>query len=197
MALLLDLGCDVNGEDFDGGFPLSLAIRKHLSDIALLLMAVPSCDVNALDPVAKQVCVCVLAYECVCMYVHMHGSLDVSVCVRVCLHILCNCIYTCVCVQVCTCMQLANFVCVCVCVCVCVTVREREREKYLCVCVCAYAHACMCSVCIHMCVFILPNNVSYKLHTLHTQYTYIHVPDYSTVVNDILSCSGIPVLSPL
>ena len=112
MALLLDLGCDVNGEDFDGGFPLSLAIRKHLSDIALLLMAVPSCDVNALDPVAKQVCVCV--HECVCVYVTMCTCMDMSVCVRVCLHIYYATVYTWVCVQVCT-----NWIqCVCVCVCV-------------------------------------------------------------------------------
>ena len=124
MALLLDLGCDVNGEDFDGGFPLSLAIRKHLSDIALLLMAVPSCDVNALDPVAKQVCVCVRAYdsyECVCVCVCAHAWMCQCACVCVYIYYVTVFIHVCVCVQVCTCMQLANLcVCVYVCVCVCV-----------------------------------------------------------------------------
>ncbi|KAK7113972.1 ankyrin-3-like [Littorina saxatilis] len=63
VALLLELGCNVNAEDFDGGFPLPLAIRKHMTDIALLLMSVSSCDVNILDPVSKHRPLCAAVTE--------------------------------------------------------------------------------------------------------------------------------------
>nr|KAG5713091.1 hypothetical protein BaRGS_021885 [Batillaria attramentaria] len=60
---LIELGCDVNAPDYDGGLPLSLAIRKHLADVALLLMTVPKCDLSERDPVTKMPPLCAAVME--------------------------------------------------------------------------------------------------------------------------------------
>lgn len=63
INVLIELGCDVNAPDYDGGFPLSLAIRKHFSDVAMSLMDVSSCDLNQQDPVTKKPPLCTAVIE--------------------------------------------------------------------------------------------------------------------------------------
>ena len=55
VNLVLMLGANINAEDYDGGFALPLAIRKHKTDFALKIISFQSCDVNIYDPVSKQV----------------------------------------------------------------------------------------------------------------------------------------------
>lgn len=61
---LLDSGCDVNAQDYDGEPPLLLAIRKESPgkicgkqanlDIIKLIMDQPKCDLNKVDPLTKK-----------------------------------------------------------------------------------------------------------------------------------------------
>lgn len=63
ILLLMELGCDINAPDFDGGSPLSLAIRKHQVDACFILLSNPLCDVNQLDPVTKCSPLCLAVVE--------------------------------------------------------------------------------------------------------------------------------------
>lgn len=63
VQALLELGCDVNARDFDGGSPFSLAINKHKTDIALQLLKVPQIDLNLRDPVNRRPPLCSAVVE--------------------------------------------------------------------------------------------------------------------------------------
>lgn len=60
-SYLIEAGCDVNGEDYDGEPPLMLAMRKECFIIVKKLIDHPKCNVNKADPLFKVTPLCFAA----------------------------------------------------------------------------------------------------------------------------------------